>query len=54
MPYALRSVIPQVGGDVPQPRARILGDAQQDAGVIGQEAPALHIVNVPYFLEMNC
>jgi len=45
---------PQVGGDVPQPRAWILGDAQQDAGVVGQEAPALHFVNVPQFLETYC
>jgi hypothetical protein len=30
------------GGDVPQPRTRILRDAQQHPGVIGQEAPSLH------------
>jgi len=34
---------PQIGGDVPQSHARVLGDAQQDAGVIGQETPALHL-----------
>ena len=33
---------PEGGGDVAQAGARVLGDAQQDAGVIGQEAPALH------------
>jgi len=32
----------QAGGDFPQPDARILGDAQQNPGVISQEAPALH------------
>jgi hypothetical protein len=31
----------QAGSGVPQPGTRILGDAQQDPGVIGQEAPAL-------------
>jgi hypothetical protein len=36
------------------PRVRILGDAQQDAGVIGQEAAALHFVNASPFLEMHC
>jgi len=30
------------GGDIAQSGARILGDAQQDPSVIGQEAPALH------------
>jgi hypothetical protein len=31
----------QAGGDVAQPGARVVGDAQQDPGVVGQEAAAL-------------
>ncbi len=31
----------QAGGNVPQPGTRVLGDAEQDPGVIGQEAPVL-------------
>ena len=30
----------QAGGDVPQPGAGVLGDAEQDPGVIGQEVPS--------------
>jgi SUF system for Fe-S cluster assembly SufBD-like protein len=30
------------GRDVAQPHARVICDAQQDPGVLGQEAPALH------------
>jgi hypothetical protein len=45
---------PQAGSDVPQPCVWILGDAQQDAGVIGQEAPPLHPANIPQFLEIHC
>jgi hypothetical protein len=36
----------QDGSDVPQSRVRILRDSQQDAGVIGQEAPAFHSSNI--------
>ena len=32
----------QAGRDVAQPRARVVGDAQQDPGVVGQETPAFH------------
>jgi hypothetical protein len=32
----------QAGRDIAQPGARVAGDAQQDPGVIGQEAPARH------------
>jgi hypothetical protein len=31
----------QAGGDVPQPGSRVLGDAEQDSGVLGQETPVL-------------
>jgi hypothetical protein len=29
----------QAGGDVAQAHARVVGDAQQNSGVVGQEAP---------------
>ena len=32
----------QAGRDVAQPRARVMRDAQQDPGVIGQETPVRH------------
>jgi hypothetical protein len=33
----------QAGCDVAQPRARVVGEAQQDPGVVGQETPAFHL-----------
>jgi hypothetical protein len=30
------------GGDVPEARAGVLGDAQQRPGVVGEEAPTSH------------
>jgi hypothetical protein len=45
----------QAGRDVPQPRARVAGDAQQHPGVVGEETPALHPQDVTiHFLENNC
>jgi hypothetical protein len=36
MPWALRSVMPRLAA---QPRARVVRDAQQHPGVVGQETP---------------
>jgi hypothetical protein len=44
----------QAGGDVAQARARVVGDAQQRPGVVGQETPACHDNSLPYFPEKNC
>jgi len=44
----------QAGGDVAQACARVVGDAQQRPGVIGQETPACHDNSLPYFPEKNC
>ena len=41
MPKALRSVMPTPAA---QPRARVVCDAQQHPGVVGQEAPARHLL----------
>ena len=35
------------GRDVAQPHARVVGDAQQHPGVVGQEAPARHACTLP-------
>ena len=32
----------QAGADVARPGARVVGEAQQDPGVVGQETPAFH------------
>jgi hypothetical protein len=37
------------GRDVAQPHARVMGDAQQDPAVLGQEAPALQASNTAKF-----
>ena len=44
----------QAGGDVAQARARVVGDAQQRPGVVGQETPACLDNSLPYFPEKNC
>jgi hypothetical protein len=33
----------QDGRDVAQSRARVVGDAQQDPGMVGEEAPVRHV-----------
>jgi hypothetical protein len=43
----------QAGRDVAQPRPRVVGQAQQHAGVVGQETPALHLRRLQ-FLETYC
>jgi hypothetical protein len=45
---ALRPAWPQIPG------AWVVGDAQQDPGVVGQEAPALHRRNLLHLLEISC
>ena len=42
------------GRDVAQPRARVVCDAQQHPGVVGQEAPARPIETSTQFLEIHC
>jgi hypothetical protein len=44
----------QAGGDVAQARARVVGDAQQRPGVVGQETPACRDNSLPYFPEKDC
>jgi hypothetical protein len=44
----------QTRRDVAQSRARVMGDAQQDPGVVGQETPVRHAVKGIIFLEKYC
>ena len=44
----------QAGRDVTQPRARVVGDMQQDPGVVGQETPLRHLARISPFLEKDC
>ena len=37
------------GRDVAQPHARVVGDAQQHPGMVGQETPPLHHPNLTQF-----
>ena len=39
--------------DVAQPRARVVGDAQQHPGMAGQEAPVRHVPAAYYFISRN-
>jgi hypothetical protein len=44
----------QVGGDVAQTDAGVMGDAQQHPAVIRQESPSLRHDSSRTFIEMNC
>jgi hypothetical protein len=44
----------QAGRDVAQSRARVVGDVQQDPGVVGQEAPLPYGDKCTTFLEKYC
>src|SRR5581483_6537811 len=45
---------PDRGGQVPQPEPGITGDADEHAGVVGEETPFPHVQDRNKFLETNC
>jgi hypothetical protein len=54
MAWALRSVMPRAGCDVAQPRARVVGDAQQHPAWLVRKLQLSALENLSLFPEICC